>query len=383
MRRVRAPLFPTVSPQNLNGLLTTYPLTTRQSIDGFREYGNAINDTHAALYFGGGQNELVNGNFFLNQRLLGSLGSGTGVRRMVDAWSLQSVGTTYTAAATAFTLGQTEVPYEPRIYHRMVVTSVAGAANFCLMYAAFQGRSTDYAQRRVSVTWWARADAAKPMTIELWRNFGTGGAPSAQESLGNTKVQLTAVWQKYQAFFDVQSLAGKTIGTDENDTTGIRFWFDAGANFNSQSGNLGQQSGTFDVAEVVANIGDFEIIKHRPYAQELLLSQRTFFRAGGTEPYQNFGSGLATATTTAFVAFALPVPMRQTPTLTVNNVANFMVVDSAGATTAPSAIATSPPPSRNNTTALLSVTAVGLTIGAVILSANNSTAATLDFSAEV
>lgn len=387
MRKVRAPLFPVVTPRDLNGVLNTYPLTTRQSLDGFREYGDAINAEHNATYFGGGQNEIVNGNFFINQRKVGNVAAGaTGINRTADAWTMYSVGTTYASSLPDFTRGQTEVPYDPRLYHQMVVSSVAGANNLCMLYTGFQGRVTDYAQRRVCVTFWARADAARPISVEFWANYGSGGGASAAEDLEPTVIQLTTVWKKYQVFFDFPPLTGKTLA-GEDDGAGITFWFDAGSNLDALSGGLGQQSGTFDIAEVVANIGEAEIIKRRPYAQEALLCRRLFYRCGGEDLYQSMGFGLALGnpTNTAYFSHFLPAPMRKSPSLTVNNIANIAITDTGPSTITPTSITMVDVLGTTQTamTIIATVSAMsGMITGAAYLSANNSLAGSLDFSAE-
>jgi hypothetical protein len=56
--------------------------------------------------------------------------------------------------------------------------------------------------------------------------------------------------QKHTVTAAIPSVTGKTLGTDGNDSLQVRFWFDAGSNFDARTDNLGQQSGTFDIARV-------------------------------------------------------------------------------------------------------------------------------------
>lgn len=44
IQRVVVPIFPVVTPQNLDGLLQTYPVTTRQMIDALQELTRAVNN---------------------------------------------------------------------------------------------------------------------------------------------------------------------------------------------------------------------------------------------------------------------------------------------------------------------------------------------------
>ncbi|MGC5808680.1 hypothetical protein [Ralstonia pseudosolanacearum] len=67
-----------------------------------------------------------------------------------------------------------------------------------------------------------------------------------------------------------------------NDYLAVLFWFDAGSNFNARTNSLGQQTGTFDIAQVQLEAGvaatPFEL---RPWAAETLLCQRYYQKYPG------------------------------------------------------------------------------------------------------
>src|SRR5580765_739461 len=90
--------------------------------------------TGTADYAGtlGIKNRLINGNFDLWRRGT-SLSAGTGKRYLADRFYTNSTGSTVAPSRQAFTLGQTNVPGEPKYFHRAVVVSSAGAGNFALM----------------------------------------------------------------------------------------------------------------------------------------------------------------------------------------------------------------------------------------------------------
>lgn len=233
-------------------------------------------DSTVQALLGVRKNAFINGNFDLWQRGT-SLGSGTGSRYLADRWKNLSSGTTYTASQQAFTLGQTTVPNEPAFFHRAVVTSVAGAGNFCLVNQNIESVRT-FANKTITLSFWAKADASKNISVEFSQQFGTGGSPSAGVfGLGVTTIPLTTTFQKFTVTTTLPSLSGKTIGTNGDDLISIAFWFDAGSSFNSRTNSLGQQSGTFDIAQVQVEEGPFATsFERRSVAEELPLAMRYY-----------------------------------------------------------------------------------------------------------
>ena len=225
----------------------------------------------------GMRNAIINGNFDIWQR--GT--SFTGLEYTADRWLLSRNGTTHTTSRQSFTLGQTDVPGEPRFFWRCVTSSVAGAGNFLAVLQSIEGVRT-FAGQQVTVSFWAKADASKPISIELRQAFGTGGSPSAEvTAIGVTKTTLTTTWQKITATATVPSIAAKTLGSDGNDKLDLIIWFDAGSNFNSRTDTLGQQSGTFDIAQVQVEPGPIATqFERRPIGMELSLCQRYYQTAG-------------------------------------------------------------------------------------------------------
>jgi hypothetical protein len=233
--------------------------------------------TSQDLQFDGGalsgfRNAIINGNFDIWQRATSHSTAGYG---SADRWQNTRVGSTCTISRQAFTLGQANVPNQPAYFCRAVVSSVAGAANYSSLAQSIEGVST-FAGRTVTVSFWAKADAARSISAELTQFFGTGGSPSTLATgLGVSKVALTTAWQKVTLTATLPSISGKTLGTDNNDSLGLLIWFDAGSNFNSRTNTLGQQSGTFDIAQVQVEAGPIATpFERRPLATELSLCKR-------------------------------------------------------------------------------------------------------------
>lgn len=234
------------------------------------------------------KNKFINGNFDFWQRATSRAAAAQNIYT-ADRWKVIGIGTTVAPSQQLFALGQTAVPFEPTYYHRIVVASVAGANNLAVTQQSIEGVRT-LAGRTCTLSFYAKADAAKNMAIELTQIFGTGGSPSASnQSIGSQLVALTTNWAKYAITIAVPTIAGKTLGTNGDDTLQLNFWFDAGngGNLTTRSANLGQQSGTFDIAQVQIEDGStatpFEI---RPPQLELALCQRYYEKSYdvGTAP---------------------------------------------------------------------------------------------------
>jgi hypothetical protein len=221
----------------------------------------------------GMRNAIINGNFDIWQRGTSFTGSEYGA----DRWGSFRIGTTHTATRQAFTLGQSDVPGEPTYYHRTVVSSVAGVSNLSVLQQRIEDVRT-FAGRQVTASFWAKADASKPIAVEFAQNFGTGGSPSAiVESIGVTKVTLSTSWQKVTVTASIPSISGKVIGSDSNSQLSILIWFDAGSDYNARTDSLGQQSGTFEIAQVQVELGPVATpFERRPIGTELALCQRYF-----------------------------------------------------------------------------------------------------------
>lgn len=226
----------------------------------------------------GFKNKLINGNFDFWQR--GT--SFSGAQYGADRWFQGRVTSTSTFSRQTFTLGQTDVPDNPTYWIRYVVASTAGTSN----YVSTEQRVEDVrtlSGQQVTVSFWAKADSAKPISVELYQNFGTGGTPSsAVTGIGVTKTTLSTSWQRVTVTATLPSVSGKTLGTNNDSFVGVVIWFDAGFIFNARTDTLGQQSGTFDIAQAQLEQGPIATtFESRPQQVELALCQRYFEKIGG------------------------------------------------------------------------------------------------------
>lgn len=221
--------------------------TTDQTITGTKSFstGIKVGGANVTAY---GQNYIINGGFDYWNYATSQTTSGYGSD---DRWSNGNSGSTKTHSLENTTDTERAL-FNSSKFSRTVVTSVAGVNNHAYKMQSIEN-VTKLAGKTVTISFWAKADIAKNIAIELQQGFGTGGVPSAGVTgIGSQLVALTSTWQKKTITVTIPSIVGKTLGTDGVHTsmTNFRFWFDAGSSFATNSANLGQQAGTFDIAEV-------------------------------------------------------------------------------------------------------------------------------------
>ena len=252
------------------------------------------------------RNKLINGNFDIWQRGTSQTNSGFG---SADRWHNEHNFSSKTASQQAFTNGQTDVPNNPKYYLRNVVTSSANDAAYVIVYQNIEGVET-LAGKTVTLSFYAKADSNKNIATELVQAFGSGGSPSSFNSAINvTTHSLTSSWQKFTVTTTLSSISGKVIGSNKNDSLGVNFWLEAGANLNARTNSLGQQSGTFDIAQVQIEEGASATpFEQRPIGTELSLCQRYFYEATVQTSWGN-------ASSVAMGFFYHPVQMRAQPSV--------------------------------------------------------------------
>ena len=207
-----------------------------------------------------GRNKIINGNFDVWQRTT-SVTFGAGSQYVADRWACGGAAST-TVSRLAFTLGQTDVPYEPEYYLQSAWT--ANSQNYEIVQK-IEGVRTLAGQKATVSFWIKRSAGTVGLSARLVQYFGTGGSPSTTGITGLGTPTLTTSWQKLTYTVDVPSLSGKTIGTNNDDS----LWFSLQVN--------NANTGTIQLAQVQVEKGncatDFE---HRSVGEELSRCYRYF-----------------------------------------------------------------------------------------------------------
>jgi hypothetical protein len=195
-----------------------------------------------------------------------------------------------------------------------IVTGSANAGDYVRLIQPIENVRR-LANKTVTVSFWGQSGAGLKVAVSVNQNFGTGGSPSTPLATNGQIVTLTNVWTRYSMTFSIPSVAGMTLGTNNDHATNLIFWFTAGSTFNSQTGGLGSQTGTINLWGIQLEVGSVATPLEKIDPQVDLAKCQRFYCV----QYYSF-AGLGGAGTASFAVLqTLPVQMRATPTLVNNN----------------------------------------------------------------
>lgn len=284
-----------------------------------------------------GYDYIIDGNFDFWYEGTSQTTSGYGSDTM---WQNVHVGSTKTHSRQSFSVGDVfpDGVLCPTYFSRTVVTTVAGTGNYVIKQGKLEGIA-NFVGKVVTLSFYAKADAAKYIQCDYLLNFGTGGSAGngTNRYLGPINTfSLSTTWQKFQWTFTVPDLPGTTIDTT-NDFLAIRFVFDAGSLAEPLYSNhftLGQQSGTFDISSVSFVEGGTNI---NPIFKSLAETTREVMRQYYTTSTRGYGGERLAVWgrfngTNVEVTLPLVVPMRmKVPVLTITNLAGMLTWFGSGA----------------------------------------------------
>jgi hypothetical protein len=269
--------------------------------------------------FGGGQfaagkNKIINGDFNINQRAFTS----TIFQEFTfDRFATFNSGGTSTYTAEVFALGTAPVAgYESKNFIRIVSTGQSAAGDSTRLSTPIESVRT-LAGQTATLSFWAKAATGTPSVAAYFQQFfGTGGSPSASINVDGQKTAITTSWARYSFTFNIPSISGKTLGTNNNDILRMFIATSAGSDFNARTNSLGIQSATIDIWGVQLEAGSIATPFQTATGTiqgELAACQRYYYRS----VYQvtaRQGAGFIDTTTTAILAIPFPVSMRTRPT---------------------------------------------------------------------
>jgi len=270
------------------------------------------------------RNKIINGNMEVFQRGTGAVTT-NGAYGPADRWVSSFVGGSISTTQGTFVSGDTLFDTGGAQYFTQIaVTSPGtGAGNFCLLSQNIEDVRL-LAGQTVTVSFWAKAASGTPLIgVAIDQFFGTGGSATVT-GVGQAQA-LTTTWAKYTKTFSVASVNAKTIGPSNTSYNACVFWLDAGSDFNTRSGTIGQVSKIISIAQVQVEIGSVSTnFEFRPIGMELALCQRYFqiinsLRFAG---YQLAGNEIA-------APVGLMTAMRSDPTAVVST---FTTVNVTGPT---------------------------------------------------
>lgn len=283
------------------------------------------------------KNVLINGNFDIWQRGT-SLTANSGL--IADRWRISAGadgGTFPSVVHSRQALTPGDIPesfYFYRIAPNGAGTSL-GANSFYYLYQPVEhgSRYLAGADKKVTVSFYARSSISnKKLGIYLQQAYGSGGSPSSTENIAGSVFTLTSSWVKYVITFSLNTLSGKTFGTNNNDTLNVVFDVVHGSSLASRVNDSGAQtfvgSGNIDIAKVKVIPGGEDLdIPARSFREELEDCLRYFQKSFpyATAPADAAGTAGAAVTVTEAsssyhsIFVRLNKPMRSSPSITFYN----------------------------------------------------------------
>jgi hypothetical protein len=270
------------------------------------EIGQAINLLDGAQ-FAAGKNKIINGDFGIWQRGT-SFSNPASASYTADRWIVvyDGTGATRTISQQTFTPGTAPVAgYEGATFLRYAQT-VAGTGNTANSIAQRIEDVRAFAGQTVTLSFWAKADAARTVTSYAIQNFGSGGSGDVVTTFAAHSV--TTGWTRFTATIAIPSISGKTLGTGSY----LSIYYAIGVSPATYS---------FDIwgvqVEAASTASNFQTATGTKQG-ELAACQRYYWRSTATEAYSFLSNlGIASSTTITKVGLRYPVTMRSA-TITVD-----------------------------------------------------------------
>ena len=246
---------------------------------------------------------IINGNFDVWQR-------GTSFTTSVytaDRWLQDLSGATATVTREAHTVGQTDVPGNPKYYLKQDVTT--GDANGGMLYRI---EDVDTLTGAFTLSFYAKGvnpDGGN-LDIVIQQNFGSGG--SGTVSLSEQDLTLTGSWVKYVFTGTLASISGKTVGTSSYIQIIIKQPSDDAATdaWNLQISQVQLEAGTYTSSTIPP-------FQHESYGDNLARCHRYYITYGYVGSVQDGYAGRAYSGTAIVWAVPLPRPLRASPDVTL------------------------------------------------------------------
>jgi hypothetical protein len=359
---------------NVNHDATTYAHTTSEEVrmDVVAEELDSLYDAKLGM----SSQAIINGNFNISQRGTSFTPVDATAQLTLDKWKdyvTRDGGTLPTLSLSQNTLTPGDI-YGSSAFVRLTTdgagTSLGVSSNFQFFQPIeFGTRFLAGDGKYATISFWARSSISnKRIGIGLTQTYGTGGTPTSDEIIKPDEViTLTSSWVKYTKTFALNTLVGKTFGTNGNDALIPSFWYQWGTTIGATyllTGVTAESyggSGTIDIAQVQLCSGDVALpFQPVEYGQELRSCQRYCVGINTDQTLSVIANGNALSTTVAHLTMHLPVEMRSVPTPTVT-ASDWQLYDGATAATDVTALSLLTNSNQKKAVVLAATVASGLT----------------------
>jgi hypothetical protein len=248
------------------------------------------------------QQALINGNLDVWQRGT-SFSNPSNGDYMMDRFYLGLASTAWAATVSrqTFTVGQTDVPNNPKYFARFAITT--STTTYFALNQRIEGVEK-FAGHQATISFWAKVDSGThEITPLVKQKFGTGGSPSSDVNTAGDAQTVTTSWQKFTYTFDVPSISGKTLGTNGDDSLEARLTLE------------NSWTGTLDIAQVQLNAGSTALpFQPKSFEEELRACQRYYERITSAGAGYSFSHGFIGSSNLAEAMWFFKVNKRDIPT---------------------------------------------------------------------
>jgi len=318
-------------------------------------------------------NAIINGAFDIWQRGTSFTGISDG-NYSADRFKILFNGTgVRTISRETFTPGAAPISgYEGAFFLRVNQTTAGTGSTFNILAHPIESVRT-FAGQTVTLSFFAKANTAKTITARLVQIFGGGGSPSALTLNTSNDISLSTDWERFTFTTTLDSLSGKTLGTDGTDHVRVDVRLPLNDTF------------TIDIWGVQLETGSVATPFRRnanSLQGELAACQRYFWRnsSSATANFKRFGTGQFVTSDIFLMVMQHPVTMRAAPTLVASGTWSTRQGDTQRGTGAPAIVGDG----TDATSSALHSAVTGATAGnGGYIRAENSSVTFLDFSAEL
>ena len=158
---------------------------------------------------------------------------------------------------------------------------------------------TRVSNKDVTLSFWAKADAAATYSVDIEQNFGSGG--SSTVAVGSQNVSITTSWTYFTVTFTLPSISTATIGSSHY--LAVIFNLPLNATFG------------FELTGVQLEVGDTATpFEHRSYSDQLQACQRYYnYVTGNDITAHGYKYMSASRTLSTLGSFSFPTQMRSAP----------------------------------------------------------------------
>jgi hypothetical protein len=196
-------------------------------------------------------NLIRNGKFNINQNGTSwiSIPTSGNQHYIVDGWFFHRGGGSTANAATS----RTYADGFARAYQSLRVTTFSGGGSDAFSILSQQIDDVRLvAGITTTLSFWAKATIPRRIAVTIRQYYGSG-QPTHETFFAN--FELTTEWQFFTATITMPGI-GSTVVLATGHFTGLWFWLDAGSDYDSRTGGIGNTSGQFDIYGVKWQPGD-------------------------------------------------------------------------------------------------------------------------------